>query len=689
MENINILFSSDITEALGWTVLHSLWQSGIIAALLLLSFVFLKKASAKVRYRLAGGAMLSVFLTSIATFFYFFNIEKTKEMSVIIIEKNAELATPVLINIPENTSSLGFFSNYFEQHLSLIVAIWLVGMGFFLLRLLGGFAYVHYLKNNKVKAVTNYWQQKGDALCEMIPVKKSVAILESTLVKMPMTIGYLKPVILLPIGLINHLSIEQTEAVLAHELAHIARKDYLFNILQSVMEVLFYFNPAVWLISAHIRRERENCCDDIAVRVCGSSLNYVKALVSVEEVSQRLPHLAMAFSNNKNHLLMRVQRILKQPQKKSRLGERLIAALCIMTTFTLFAFQQKEAPTMEFIKVEKESTDIELTAKVTNEIQETKPIKTQVIEVQSDTLPAGQNNKVRIKTNVNGKKMMIETLDGKIEALMINNRVINPEDYGKYEKEIAQLLEDAENIPPPPPAAPPSPPSPPSPPAPPTPGQVRVLHKDGTFSTREETRKEIREKVEAERMKSKIEMEKRMKERKEAMDERKNELDGRAENLRQEMKATRSEAEALATIAKKSRVMAAEQALHAERASNLVAEVEIIKNETRVLAATARELSAVSAKQATRAKKANDRTAQIEEELKKDGLYNNGVYRFQLSEKGLKINGKKQSKEMYKKYMKICAKDYEGMGRDYSFEIRRTKNGNKQVISSVGETKEQ
>ncbi len=675
MENINILFSSEITEALGWTVLHSLWQSGTIAAILLLSFVAFKKVSAKIRYRMAGSAMLAVLLTSVATFLYFFNASKTKDVRVIVIENNTETTAPILISIPENTTSLSFFSNYFEQHLPLIVAIWLVGMGFFLLRLLGGFAYVHYLRNNKVKAVTDYWQQKADALREKIPVQETVAVLESTLVKMPMTIGYLKPIILLPVGLVNHLTIEQTEAVLAHELAHIARKDYLFNVLQSVMEVLFYFNPAVWLISTHIRRERENCCDDIAVRVCGSSLNYVKALVSVEEVSQKLPHLAMTFSNNKNHLLMRVQRILKQPQKKSRLSERLIAALFILTTFGLFAFQQKEAPAVEIIKVEKES------ATVTDEVEEVTPVKVQIVTPHRDTLPAGKSGKVRIKTNVDGKKMMIETKDGEIEGFMVNNRVINPKDYGKYKKEIAQLLEDAkniptppappslDNIPPPPPPVPgsdldrippPPPPAMPAPPTPPSSQQVTVLNKDGTYYLRDETHKEAREKADANRAKLQAEMNERMVEREEARAERKEQLEEKTATLRQEMEES--------MLLQREALAEQKQAIEEQRKA-----IKLQTDEVR--------------KQNIEVGKTNEKTTLIEEELKKDGLYNNGVFKFKLKNNELKINGKKQSQAMCDKYKKICAKDYEGAGVDYSFEINKTKNGNTQIIS-IGEFKE-
>ncbi|MGK0365675.1 MAG: bla regulator protein BlaR1, partial [Saprospiraceae bacterium] len=658
MEKINMLFSSQITETLGWTVLHSLWQSGLIAALLLLSFVALKRTSAKVRYRMAGSAMLTVLLASIMTFFYFFNVEKEKDLSIFVIERNSEAATPILINIPESTSSFSFFSNYFEQHLPLIVAIWLVGMGFFLLRLIGGFAYVHYLKNNKIKAVTDYWQLKSDALREKIPVQQSVAILESTLVKVPMTIGYLKPIILLPVGLINHLSLEQTEAVLAHELAHIARKDYLFNILQSVMEVLFYFNPAVWLISSHIRRERENCCDDIAVRVCGNSLNYVKALVSVEEVSKRLPHLAMAFSNNKNHLIMRVQRILKQPQKKSRLGERLIAALFILTTFGLFAFQQKEASSSNVIEVISQLEANKSTSSTIEIIEEEKPtLKTKVIVIKQDTIPVGQKNRVRIKTNVNGKRMMLETKNGEIDGLMVNNRVINPKDYGKYEKEIAQLLEESKNVTPPPPPPslkgiavpparpapaadldkipPPPPPAlsglneipaPPSPTAPPAPRQIKVRDVNGTAYLQEENRKEMKKRIEAEEKKRAAMLVENIAEHKQKIaSSRQKEAEEKAAKLRRKMEVEKINAKALASASEELRTeqtermvqMEEEILLQKENLEVLAEHRKVIEEQRKAMLLQAEEYQ----RQVIHAEKANEKTTRIEEELKKDGLY--------------------------------------------------------------------
>jgi len=117
-----------------------------------------------------------------------------------------------------------------------------------------------------------------------------------------MTIGALKPIILFPIGAVTYLSVEQMEAILAHELAHIRRNDYFFNILHSLVEIIFYFHPAVWWLSNTIRNERENCCDDIAVSVSGNSLSYAKALVNLQELHAHSPTLAMGFAGKGSNM---------------------------------------------------------------------------------------------------------------------------------------------------------------------------------------------------------------------------------------------------------------------------------------------------------------------------------------------------------------------------------------------------
>jgi hypothetical protein len=155
-----------------------------------------------------------------------------------------------------------------------------------------------------------------------------------------MVIGHLKPVILFPIGAINRLNPNEVEAILAHELAHVMRNDYALNIIQSVIEALFYFHPAVWWISAQIRAERENCCDDVAIELCGNSMTYAKSLVSVQEMAYYSPQMAMAFAgkSGKNQLLMRVQRVLNQPQNKTNIREKLIATCLLVALMVGLAF---------------------------------------------------------------------------------------------------------------------------------------------------------------------------------------------------------------------------------------------------------------------------------------------------------------------------------------------------------------
>ncbi len=309
------LISEDLIYALGWTVLHSLWQAMLIALLMAGAMILLQKRPAKVRYLLANGSLLMVILLACFTF------------SSIYFGAEEELAGGTLLGgvvvgqATENLQSsfLTIFETYFNEHMPLIVVIWLLGMVLFLLRMLGGLAYIEYLKNRFTKEMPENWQLQLKHLINKLSLKREVRILESALVTVPMVIGWVKPVILIPVGAVNGLTADQAEAVLAHELAHIFRHDFLFNILQSIVEVLFYFNPAIWWISAVIRSERENCCDDIALELCDNRLAYAKALVALEEQNQsKVPGMALTFSKGKKQTLNRVKRILNHPGPGNR-----------------------------------------------------------------------------------------------------------------------------------------------------------------------------------------------------------------------------------------------------------------------------------------------------------------------------------------------------------------------------------
>lgn len=446
MEFIAQLLSEELLHALGWTVLHSLWQASLIALLLGGLQLWLRRHAANTRYLVAWVALVLVLVTSLGTFWWLFSASATVDPGLEPLEA---------LLFAEQTVAQGHFLQafvtYFNQHIPLIVLIWFLGASFFLLRILGGLIYLNRLKTHHLRAVEGTWQIRLTALARRLRIDRKVELFESALVKVPMMLGHLKPVILLPAGALLQLEPAQLEAILAHELAHIRRNDYLYNLIQSIIEVLFYFNPAVWLISAQIRTERENCCDDIAVDLCGNSLAYAKALVSLQEMSRSAPNLALAFSNRNHRLLNRVRRILNQPQNRTNIMEKFTATLLLLVAFTVLSFSSSQA-------LERPDRTSEL-----HEI-----ILIEEVETITDTVPHREKQRIFKKDEQETIELLIE--DGEIRELKIDGNTIPESEYPKYESLIEPLRAEVP-VPPAPPLPPvaPEPPLPPNAPAPPTP----------------------------------------------------------------------------------------------------------------------------------------------------------------------------------------------------------------------------
>ncbi|RZJ89768.1 MAG: hypothetical protein EOO20_10030 [Chryseobacterium sp.] len=164
-----------------------------------------------------------------------------------------------------------------------------------------------------------YWQYRLDQLAALLGISGRVRLLESSLVNGPAIIGVLKPVILIPLGVLASMPADQLEAVLLHELAHIRRKDYLVNLIQGMAEAIFFFNPALKWLSQQLRIEREHCCDDIALDHV-NRLTFVQALVSFQEHSLYRRAFPLAFTGQQDRLLARVSRITGRPISSSRKG---------------------------------------------------------------------------------------------------------------------------------------------------------------------------------------------------------------------------------------------------------------------------------------------------------------------------------------------------------------------------------
>ena len=168
-------------------------------------------------------------------------------------------------------------------------------------------------------------------LARRMSINEPVQVVISRLKDTPCAVDWLRPVILLPAATLLSLSIEQLETVLAHELAHIRRRDYLVNLLQTPSETLLFYHPAIWWVSAHIRHERELCCDDVVVATCGDAIGYARALTKLERLRMVAPELAM--SSRGGSLLYRIQRLTgmsheEAPSKVPAVVSLVLAIVC-------------------------------------------------------------------------------------------------------------------------------------------------------------------------------------------------------------------------------------------------------------------------------------------------------------------------------------------------------------------------
>jgi len=367
LENI---LSQEIVQKLGWTLLHFVWQAAAAALLLGILLAVLRKSSANLRYILACAALGLIVLLPIVTIQLVpvstpeptGNIEPAIA-PVIMPSKEIREISAVEMTIPEEPlqheiTGTAYKASWkqravdlLEPALPYLVAGWLLGVFGLSLWHLGGWAQLQRLKKQMVKPVETSLQAKLNELSARLRVKQAVQLVESALVQVPTVVGWLRPVILLPASALTGLSSEQLEALLAHELAHIRRHDYLINMLQTVVETLGFYHPAVWWVSHKIRIERENCCDDLAVSISGDRIRYARALTSMEEIRGRRGELAVAASGG--NLFGRIRRLLgKEASDSSRaswipsvITILLIAIIAIPTTLALTGQSENKSNT--------------------------------------------------------------------------------------------------------------------------------------------------------------------------------------------------------------------------------------------------------------------------------------------------------------------------------------------------------
>lgn len=306
MSTLEALWTQPVAQALGISLARFVWQGAAVALGVGALLACMGRRPARERYAVACLGLLAMALLPMASF--------SSELAAVasgVSTVPAALGEGALTWTPEAT--LAAWGKAWLWTLSpWLMSAWLCGV--LLLSLRTAWAW------KQAQALTREGTRPpgGDAtmalvrMMERTRVSRPVRLLESVAVEVPTVVGLWKPLILVPTSTLTGLSVPQLEAVLAHELAHIRRHDYLVNLLQALVETALFYHPAVWWLSARIREERENCADDVAVECCGDALMYSRALATLEQLRVSVP--APALAANGGSLLHRIQRLLASPQ---------------------------------------------------------------------------------------------------------------------------------------------------------------------------------------------------------------------------------------------------------------------------------------------------------------------------------------------------------------------------------------
>ena len=412
MDLLNDWIPESLLYAMGWTLVHSLWQLVLIGAGLWLLLKLFRKNSPAFKYNLGLAAMGLTVLVALGTFIY----EVSSFTPTPLFDRIAFIAAaPQAV---QASSSLGIESviamsvNWIELQLPLLVNFWFVGALLFLFRLFNSLSEVRTLRRSSSEPQDFQLEKMLYRLMGEMNVSKNVEIRLTSYGVSPITFGFLKPIILIPSGLIFQLTPVQLEAIIAHELAHVKRNDYFINLIQSALEVLFFYHPCYWWMNQTVKELRENAADDLAVQVGVTPKELAYSLAEVLNFAkQNPPELALAAGKRRNPTLQRIKRILGHPAQTY--PQNPIISIPMLLTLLLSAGLMATAQQDVSVSVEK-----------------TKPISVNVnpvIEVSKDSdvkLDVNSDVTVAVNAIVDNEATKVVVIDGKAEWINAKNEVI-------------------------------------------------------------------------------------------------------------------------------------------------------------------------------------------------------------------------------------------------------------------------
>jgi beta-lactamase regulating signal transducer with metallopeptidase domain len=371
--------NSLLIENLGWTLLHSVWQMALVAALLFLSLRLLARATPNVRYAVSVSMLALAITLPLASFAWLTSNSAASVWTAQISEsqnisqREKAVPPPERSQQPNENESVGAGADYramlesadLSAKMPWLVALWLAGVMGFTLRLCGGVWQLRRYKTRQVFGPDKEWSEKFAGLCKKLKITQKVSLFCSQLVETPIAAGWIRPVILIPASVFLQINMAELKTIIAHELIHIRRRDYLVNFAQNLVEILFFYHPCVWWISAQIRREREFVCDDIVSRTLENErIVYARALANLEELrpltNGRVPLTALAAgAPNGGNLMLRIQKILQKNTEIKRNPSAWSALLgfAFISALLVGIFSISQAP---FVNAQKNAKDKKL-----------------------------------------------------------------------------------------------------------------------------------------------------------------------------------------------------------------------------------------------------------------------------------------------------------------------------------------
>lgn len=321
------------TDVIGWTLLHFVWEGTLIAGITALALSVLRRASAHLRYLVMCGGLLTSIAAAALTPLILMGVEDQSSLVTSTpLGRPSRILTPanqpaqVVSPLPAAATNAAPDRGTLDVALAVFVVFWAGGVLVLTARLGLGWWQVRRLHAGALAAPESAWLAMATRIAERLGLPRPIHVIDSDAVDTPTVIGWIRPVVLLPIAVLANLTPGQVQAILAHELAHVRRHDFVVNLLQTIAETLLFYHPAVWWLSSRIRAEREHCCDDIAVEVCGDPVGYAEALTTIASLAHVRPTVAaaesLAVAATGGSLVHRIRRLLRLPVENDRRGPK-------------------------------------------------------------------------------------------------------------------------------------------------------------------------------------------------------------------------------------------------------------------------------------------------------------------------------------------------------------------------------